>query len=282
MKNMLIYLRGFNRPLRQRAASTKMKTKYQSFNRIFLMCLGCLMPFSVLSQTRGQPSRGRARDARSHRQGGKREDAPRKILSARARLELAINREAATHRIDPLLLWALIEQESGGHPGAVSYKGATGVMQLMPQTARRWGVRNPRDIDEAVKGGTLYLIWLIDNFDGNVALGLAGYNAGEGAVMAYRDGYTIRQAHGKTINPHRLRTGGIPPYAQTQEYVRKIASGYARLCRARDGQSNGDGGKRDETATRRQPEVATRGGSADDKKTADKIEPVYKWRVRLN
>jgi soluble lytic murein transglycosylase-like protein len=130
----------------------------------------------------------------------------------RQRIERAVAREAARHRIDPLLIWALLNQESGWSVQATSYKGAQGPMQLMPATARRWGVRNPRDPDEAVRGGTEYLVWLIDRFGGDVALGLAGYNSGEGAV----DKYGRR----------------IPPYRETQEYVKRIAAGYERLRRS--------------------------------------------------
>ncbi len=130
-------------------------------------------------------------------------------LTNREKLEQAVEREAARHKLDPQLLWALIAQESNGYAGATSKKGAQGVMQLMPETARRWGVRDPRNVDEAVRGATEYLVWLIDKYNGDVALGLAGYNAGEGAVDKY----------GKRI----------PPYRETQNYVRLIAARYEQL-----------------------------------------------------
>ena len=148
-------------------------------------------------------------------------------------LNEAVRRETAKYSIDPLLIYALIEQESGGKVRAVSPKGARGPMQLMPATAARFGVRNPHDISQAVRGGVEYFVWLLDKFDGNVLLALAGYNAGEGAVEAYRAGRAIILPNGRVINPRRLRTGGIPPYPETRSYVRSIALRYIRM-RARD------------------------------------------------
>jgi len=140
-----------------------------------------------------------------------------------------VRRETAKHSIDPLLIFALIEQESGGRVRAVSPKGARGPMQLMPATAARFGVRNPHDIQQSVRGGVEYFVWLLDKFDGNVLLALAGYNAGEGAVEAYRAGRAIILPNGRVINPRRLRTGGIPPYPETRSYVRLIALRYIRM-----------------------------------------------------
>jgi len=110
------------------------------------------------------------------------------------------------YRIDPLLIYAQMHQESGFHRRARSYKGASGLMQLMPATARRFGVTNIYDAKQNIDAGVKYMRWLIDTFDGDVVLALAGYNAGEGAVMKYGN--------------------RIPPYRETQEYVRRIASRY--------------------------------------------------------
>ena len=144
-------------------------------------------------------------------------------------LNEAVQRETAKYSIDPLLIYALIAQESGGKVRAVSPKGARGPMQLMPTTAARFGVRNPHDIPQSVRGGVEYFVWLLDKFDGNVLLALAGYNAGEGAVEAYRAGRAIILPNGRVINPRRLRTGGIPPYPETRSYVRSIALRYIRM-----------------------------------------------------
>ena len=111
--------------------------------------------------------------------------------------------------LDPLLLYSVMHQESSFKPRAVSYKGASGLMQLMPGTARRFGVTNIFDPRQNVEGGARYLRFLTDRFDGNLSLILAGYNAGEGAVEKY--GWRI------------------PPYAETQEYVRRISRRYSLI-----------------------------------------------------
>jgi 2'-5' RNA ligase len=112
-----------------------------------------------------------------------------------------INRHAQRTGLDPELVRAVIHQESGGNPAAVSPKGARGPMQLMPGTAQRFGVTDPHDPEQAIRAGTDYLKFLNDRFQGNRDLVLAGYNAGEGAVDRYK---------------------GIPPYKETQTYVRSI------------------------------------------------------------
>jgi hypothetical protein len=108
--------------------------------------------------------------------------------------------------VDPLLLYAIMHQESTFKPRAMSNKGARGLMQLMPGTALRFGVTSIWDPKQNIEGGTRYMRFLLDKFDGDVKLALAGYNAGEGAVMKY--GYRI------------------PPYSETQEYVRRISKRY--------------------------------------------------------
>src|SRR2546423_2194283 len=111
--------------------------------------------------------------------------------------------------VDPLLLYSVMHQESSFKSHAVSPKGARGLMQLMPGTAMRYGVTNTFDPRQNIEGGARYLRFLLDRFEGNVNLALAGYNAGEGAV----DKYGWR----------------IPPYAETQEYVRRISRRYSLL-----------------------------------------------------
>ena len=103
--------------------------------------------------------------------------------------------------VDKSLIRAVIHAESGFNPRAVSPKGAQGLMQLMPGTARRHGVLKAFEPKENIRGGTKYLAWLIKRFDGNLIKSIAAYNAGEGAVDQY---------------------GGIPPYSETQAYVRKV------------------------------------------------------------
>jgi soluble lytic murein transglycosylase-like protein len=109
--------------------------------------------------------------------------------------------------VDPYLIYCVMHQESSFRAGAVSPKGATGLMQLMPGTAARYGVTNMYDPAQSIMGGTRYLKDLTRLFNGRVDLVLAGYNAGEGAVMKY--GYRV------------------PPYRETRDYVQRIGSRYA-------------------------------------------------------
>lgn len=111
--------------------------------------------------------------------------------------------------VDPLLLYSIMHQESSFKRRAMSYKGARGLMQLMPPTAVRFGVRNIWDPKQNIEGGARYMRFLLNLFDGDVRLALAGYNAGEGAVMKY--GYKV------------------PPYSETQEYVRRIGKRYSMI-----------------------------------------------------
>ena len=110
------------------------------------------------------------------------------------------------YNIDPLLIYAQMHQESSFKLKATSYKGARGLMQLMPATALRFGVTNIYDPKQNIDAGVKYMRWLMNTFNQDVNLALAGYNAGEGAVMKY--GYQI------------------PPYNETREYVRRISARY--------------------------------------------------------
>jgi hypothetical protein len=111
--------------------------------------------------------------------------------------------------IDPLLIYAQMHQESSFKLKALSHKGASGLMQLMPGTARRLGVTDIYDPRQNIEGGVKYMRMLLDMFNGDVNLALAGYNAGEGAVMKYGN--------------------QIPPYNETREYVRRISARYASI-----------------------------------------------------
>ena len=108
---------------------------------------------------------------------------------------------APEYQLNPDLVLAVIEAESDFDPQARSHKNAQGLMQLIPETAERFGVRDVWDPEQNLRGGMAYLRWLMQHFDGDLELVLAGYNAGEGAVQ---------------------RHGGIPPYAETRTYVKRI------------------------------------------------------------
>jgi hypothetical protein len=111
--------------------------------------------------------------------------------------------------VDPVLLYAIMHRESSFKRFALSPKGARGLMQLMPGTAVRFGVSNIFDPRQNIEGGARYVRFLLERFDGDVRLALAGYNAGEGAVMKYGN--------------------HVPPYSETQEYVRRISERYALM-----------------------------------------------------
>jgi TPR repeat protein len=118
-----------------------------------------------------------------------------------------VDKMAPKFGLDPALVIAVIAVESAFRTDAVSPKNARGLMQLIPSTAERFGVRNAFDMTENLRGGMRYLRWLIESFEGDLTLALAAYNAGEAAVARY---------------------GGVPPYPETEAYVRKLRSLYPR------------------------------------------------------
>jgi soluble lytic murein transglycosylase-like protein len=129
---------------------------------------------------------------------------PAESPTAREKYEPLVLEHANRHSLRPELVRAVIQVESGYNPRARSPKGAMGLMQLMPETARELGVRNAYDPEDNIRGGTRYLRLLLDKYRGDEELALAAYNAGSGAV----------DRHGKRI----------PPYKETRDYVRKVGS----------------------------------------------------------
>ena len=116
-----------------------------------------------------------------------------------------INEVSNKYDVDPKLIEALVKQESGFNPNAKSKAGALGLMQLMPSTAKGLGVTDPMDVRQNIEGGVKYVKSMLDRFNGNIILALAAYNAGPNAVKKY---------------------DGVPPYKETQNYVRSILSNY--------------------------------------------------------
>ena len=136
--------------------------------------------------------------------------AAREVVEARRRalvgVDQFIEQAAVEQRLDPRLVRAIIEVESAWNVRARSQKGALGLMQLMPETAVRYGVRDPFDARENIRGGTRYLRVLLDQFHENLKYSLAAYNAGEKAVATW---------------------GDVPPYQETRNYVRRVQIIYA-------------------------------------------------------
>jgi len=126
--------------------------------------------------------------------------------SGNASIDHLVRQNATRFSVDPYLVFLVIEQESHFHPRVVSPKGAQGLMQLMPGTARRFGVASPFDPADNIRGGTQYLKQLLTMFNGRVDLALASYNAGEGRVLDYGN--------------------RVPPFKETRDYVKRISSRY--------------------------------------------------------
>lgn len=129
----------------------------------------------------------------------------KKDYSTKSKIQELISRVSQKHGVDEKLVNALVNQESGFNPNAKSKVGAMGLMQLMPATAKGLGVANPMDPEQNVEGGVKYLKSMLDKYNGNIILALAAYNAGPSAVDKY---------------------DGVPPYKETQNYVKSILSSY--------------------------------------------------------
>jgi len=160
-----------------------------------------------------------------------------------AKVDSLIVESGRRNGVDPVLLYAIMHRESAFKRRALSHKGASGLMQLMPPTARRFGVTNIWDPAQNIEGGARYMRVLLDMFGGDVRLALAGYNAGEGAVLKY----------GRNV----------PPYSETREYVRRITERYAMM--------------RDPATARRAPVVSRT--QIARLKAAEQVAPVYETHV---
>ncbi len=137
--------------------------------------------------------------------------AARLVAVPTAKMAALFDYWAEERQLDPRLVQAVVQVESGYNPRALSNKGAIGLMQLMPQTARELGIPDPWDPEKNIEGGTAYLRRMLDLFSDDLELALAAYNAGPTAVLEH---------------------AGIPPYAETRAYVRKVICLYDGDCRA--------------------------------------------------
>lgn len=139
--------------------------------------------------------------------------APSVAIKAPPHIEKMVQQLAPQFRVDPKLALTIIAVESNFDSYAVSRSAAMGLMQLIPQTAKRFGVRNAFDSRQNIRGGMAYLRWLLAYYEGDVSLVAAAYNAGEGAVDRHR---------------------GVPPFNETQEYVRRVIARFGNGSHAFD------------------------------------------------
>jgi soluble lytic murein transglycosylase-like protein len=175
------------------------------------VCFGlswCMGLGTMIACAGGPPDNSQRRPAsvvRADRRTGKLvrvvETAPGRTASPSALFSTAVERIATEQALSPELIHSVIKAESNYNPFAVSPKGALGIMQLVPETARRFGVSNTFDAVQNIQGGARYLKYLLDVYHGDYPLALAAYNAGEGAVA---------------------RQGGVPPYPETRQYVNAV------------------------------------------------------------
>ncbi len=185
---------------------------YTVLNVMQAICFSCSGFAAGLPEAGGEGSVRAVQSVRADRRSGRlvrvtefRTPGGRRVPAAQAVRPL-VEHTAKKHAVDPELVDAVIRAESGYNPAAVSPKGAAGLMQLMPATARRMGARNRFDLAENLEAGVKLLKQLRERY-GDDRLALAAYNAGEGAVRKYN---------------------GVPPYRETAEYVRKIEAAYQR------------------------------------------------------
>ena len=170
----------------------------------------------LAGQRKANPRQGRravaARRARRVRQATR-------LRERAAAVEPLIAAAAIKYQVDPYALWVIAYKETRFRWWLKSPAGAEGLMQLMPGTAVEYGVRNSYNVPEAIDAAARYVRKAMNRFGGRLDLVWASYNAGFGAVEAYQSGRTIRLKGGKAINPRRVRTGGVPPYSETRDYV---------------------------------------------------------------
>jgi len=163
----------------------------------------------IVKQLSGKLNSGESFDKVIHQIEEVKKQSQEKLPSTKIDDHSSVLQEAAQkYDLDPKLIQAVIKNESNGNPAAISAKGAKGLMQLMDSTAKMLGVKDSFDVKENIMAGAKYLKDLLNQFDNDIRLALASYNAGPGSVRRY---------------------GGIPPYAETQNYVEKVMKTFNEL-----------------------------------------------------
>lgn len=172
--------------------------------------------------------------AQGNQQLDRREFAKLDVMARAAYFEKSIAAAAKKEGVDPLLLWTIAYNETRFRPWLTSPKNARGLMQFIPATAARFGLRDPYEPVASIFAAARYVRVLSEMFDGRMDSILAAYNAGEGTVSAYLNGYSLRSGK-KQINSSKRRTpGGVPPYSETRNYVSRGFGVYKALQRRRD------------------------------------------------
>jgi len=178
--------------------------------------------------------------AGGHRKGGRRvvkrqhsRLQPRARMRQRALVyEPFIATAARRYGVDPRVLWTIAYLETRFRSDQVSQKGAKGLMQFIPSTAKRFNLTNPYDARQSIDAAARYVSELTKQFNGRLDLVLASYNSGETTVDCFLNGRTVRTRSGRLINPRGIKTGGVPPYRETQRYVRRGALVFSRVTSA--------------------------------------------------
>jgi transglycosylase-like protein with SLT domain len=192
----------------------------------------------IAKQQRWKPDvKARARGHRKTRRGVVKRQQSRLWSRARMRqrardYEPFIASAARKYRVDPRVLWTIAYLETRFRSDQVSPKGAKGLMQFMPLTAKRFNLTNPYDALESIDAAARYVSELTKRFNGRLDLVLASYNSGETAVDCFLNGRTVRTRSRKLINPRGIKTGGVPPYSETQRYVRRGVLVFSRVTSA--------------------------------------------------
>jgi len=220
-----------------------MKTKrFLPMNLAGLALIAALWQAEARAQTARQKDQKRdvKAPAGGHRKTGRRvvkrqhaASRPRTRMRQRALVyEPFIAAAARKHGVDPRVLWTIAYLETRFRTDQVSPKGAKGLMQFIPSTAKRFKLTNPYDALQSIDAAARYVSDLTKRFNGRLDLVLASYNSGETAVDCFLNGRTVRTRSGKLINPRGIKTGGVPPYSETQRYVRRGVLVFSRVTSA--------------------------------------------------